>query len=103
MSERQEHRRRFAARWDYLNRLDAWLRREPSKWRLVLHLRWKKERPVFDHAESVLTLFPVGIGAGRFVNARCTASRIPRHLIGRKNGKRVALKTNTLIREILSG
>lgn len=59
MSERQEHRRRFAARWDYLNRLDAWLRSEPSKWRIVQHLRWKKERPVFDgDVESTTVVLP---------------------------------------------
>ena len=48
MSEKQEHRRRHWARYEYLCRLEAWLNEQPPLWRIVRRVKWKKARPVYE-------------------------------------------------------
>lgn len=45
MSERQEKKRRFEQKLQYLNKLEAWLAEEPAWWRISARKRWKARKP----------------------------------------------------------
>lgn len=47
MSEKQEHRRRWQLRLQYISAYDAWLLREPPLWRVFSRRKWMKDRPVW--------------------------------------------------------
>lgn len=52
MSERQEHKKRYNMRLEYIARFNKWLDAEPP---IVLFLRWKKwkkNRPVWKDIEN---------------------------------------------------
>lgn len=48
MSEKQEKRKRLNARMEYIAKFDAWLRKEPPRWRIIQWIRWKKSRPLME-------------------------------------------------------
>lgn len=45
MSEKQEHRRRYLARLQWIAEFNKWLDREPARLFLWRWHRWKKQRP----------------------------------------------------------
>lgn len=47
MSERQEKKRRYNQRLEYIAAFQKWLDREPSLFRIVAWHKWKKARPVW--------------------------------------------------------
>lgn len=47
MSERQEHKRRYNQRLEYIAHFGKWLESEPPMWRVFAWRRWKKARPVW--------------------------------------------------------
>ena len=47
MSERQEHKRRYNLRLQYIAEFEKWLDREPPRYRPFAWRRWKAERPVW--------------------------------------------------------
>ena len=53
MSEKQEKRRRYNQRLEYIANFTKWLDKEPSILRLVSWHRWKKARPVFERMDEV--------------------------------------------------
>ena len=46
MSERQEKKRRYKRRLEYIERLALWLEWEPPIWCIWKWHRWKEARPV---------------------------------------------------------
>ena len=48
MSERQEHKRRYNRRLEYIAQFAKWLEQEPPMFRIVKWRRWKKARPVWE-------------------------------------------------------
>lgn len=51
MSERQEHKRRYNLRLQYIAEFNKWLDREPPRYRLFAWRKWKAERPVWRYIE----------------------------------------------------
>lgn len=49
MSERQEHKKRYNLRLQYIAEYNKWLDREPPLWRVFSRKRWKAERPVWRY------------------------------------------------------
>ncbi len=47
VSERQEHKRRYNMRLQYIAEFDKWLLREPPMWRVLKWRKLKRERPVW--------------------------------------------------------
>lgn len=47
MSERQEHKRRYNLRLQYIAEFQKWLDKEPPFWRFFKWHRLKKARPVW--------------------------------------------------------
>lgn len=45
MSEKQEHRRRFNMRYEYVKTMEAWLAVEPPMIHFIKWHKWKKARP----------------------------------------------------------
>lgn len=45
MSERQQHKRRYNLKLQYIADIEWWLWREPPMWRFIAWHRWKKARP----------------------------------------------------------
>lgn len=45
MSEKQEHRRRFNMRYEYVKAMEAWLAVEPSMIRFIKWHKWARRRP----------------------------------------------------------
>lgn len=52
MSERQEKKRRYNLRLEYIAHFQKWLNREPPMWRVLAWRRWKRERPVWMAEEG---------------------------------------------------
>lgn len=52
MSERQEHKKRYNQRLQYIAEFGKWLDREPPMWRIFAWRRWKAERPVWRETEQ---------------------------------------------------
>ena len=50
MSEKQEHRRRFYQKVQYVAEFENWLREEPPFFRFIKWHRWKKRRPTMWRA-----------------------------------------------------
>jgi hypothetical protein len=48
MSEKQEKRKRFNQRMEYVAQFNAWLMKEPPMWKFRAWLHWKKTRPVME-------------------------------------------------------
>ena len=69
MSEKQEHRKRYAARYEYLNKLEKWLDNMPPWWKIAKRIRWKKERPVLypivNQSAGTITVCPMEIVVGK--------------------------------------
>ena len=51
MSERQEKKKRYNLRLQYIAEFNKWLDREPPIFRFVRWRRWKAERPVWTEVE----------------------------------------------------
>lgn len=51
MSERQEKKRRYNQRLEYIRAFNKWLDAEPPMWRVASWARWKKQRPKFVEGE----------------------------------------------------
>lgn len=45
MSERQQHKRRYNLKLQYIANVENWLYFEPPMWRFIAWHRWKKARP----------------------------------------------------------
>lgn len=52
MSERQEHKRRYNRRLQFIAEFGKWLEKEPSMIRIISWWRWKKQRPVWEEEEE---------------------------------------------------
>ena len=52
MSERQEHKRRYNQRLEYMARFDKWLASEPNMLRVLKWRRWKKNKPIWEVADD---------------------------------------------------
>lgn len=56
MSERQEKKRRYNARLEYISHFDKWLESEPPMIRIFAWRKWKKNRPIYkeelEYAEA---------------------------------------------------
>lgn len=50
MSERQEHKRRYNLRLQFIAEFEKWMNREPPMIRLRKWHKWKKQRPVWKEA-----------------------------------------------------
>lgn len=50
MSERQEKKKRYNLRLQYIAAFNKWLAREPQMWRIFAWRRWKRGRPVWMEA-----------------------------------------------------
>lgn len=48
MSEKQEKRKRLNEKMEYIAEFNAWLRKEPPRWRFIQWARWKKSRPLME-------------------------------------------------------
>lgn len=48
MSERQEHKRRYNRRLQFIAEFEKWLEKEPSMIRIISWWRWKQQRPVWE-------------------------------------------------------
>lgn len=51
MSERQEHKRRYNRRLQFIAEFEKWLEKEPSMIRIISWWRWKQQRPVWEEGE----------------------------------------------------
>lgn len=51
MSERQEKKKRYNRRLQYIAEFNRWLAQEPPRWKLVAWSRWKKQRPRWEETE----------------------------------------------------
>jgi len=51
MSERQEHKRRYNQRLEYIAAYDKWLMQEPPIYRLARWHRWKNNKPIWREIE----------------------------------------------------
>ena len=45
MSERQEHKKRYNLRLQYINAFDKWLHDVPLMWKVFSWHKWKLDRP----------------------------------------------------------
>ena len=45
MSERQEKKRRYNQRLEYIAAFQKWLEKEPPMWRFLAWRRWRNSRP----------------------------------------------------------
>ena len=52
MSERQEHKKRYNQRLQYIAEFGKWLDAEPPMVRIFAWRRWKKRRPVWKESEA---------------------------------------------------
>ena len=56
MSERQEKKRRYNARLEYISHFEKWLESEPPMIRIFAWRKWKKNRPTYkeepEYAEA---------------------------------------------------
>lgn len=52
MSERQEHKRRYNQRLQYIAEFNKWLDAEPPLWAVFRRRAWKKQRPVWREEET---------------------------------------------------
>lgn len=52
MSERQEHKKRYNLRLQYIAEFQKWLDREPPMFRVFKWRRWKRERPVWVEVQD---------------------------------------------------
>jgi hypothetical protein len=52
MSERQEHKRRYNQRLEYIAAFQKWIEQEPPMIRIVKWHSWKKRRPVWRGGEE---------------------------------------------------
>ena len=50
MSERQEHKKRYNLRLQYIAEFNKWLDREPPMWAQIRRQAWKRRRPVWKEA-----------------------------------------------------
>lgn len=51
MSEKQEKRKRFNYRFQYVLAMNDWMRKEPPVWKIFARRRWKKSMPVWEEKE----------------------------------------------------
>ena len=52
MSEKQEHKRRYNQKLEFVAHFEKWLAEEPAMWRLIAWHRWKNRRPVLCREEA---------------------------------------------------
>ena len=52
MSERQEHKRRYNLRLEYIAHFDKWLNAEPSMVRIFKWKKWKSARPIWEETHE---------------------------------------------------
>lgn len=52
MSERQEHKRRYNFRLQFIAEFIKWQDNEPPMWRLLKWRRWKAQRPIWREPDE---------------------------------------------------
>ena len=52
MSERQEHKKRYNLRLQYIAEFGKWQDREPPMWKIFAWHRWKAERPKWVEVDN---------------------------------------------------
>ena len=53
MSERQEKKRRYNQRLEYIAHFQKWIAEEPPMWRLIAWHVWKRRRPIWKEEDEV--------------------------------------------------
>lgn len=51
MNEKQEKKRRYNLRLEYIAHFNKWLESEPPRWRFIRWRKWKNSRPVWEENE----------------------------------------------------
>lgn len=62
VSEKQEHRKRYNLRLQYIAEFNKWLDREPPICRYHKWRKWKSERPVWRYIEFGVPIVQRGAG-----------------------------------------
>ena len=52
MSERQEKKKRYNLRLEFIALFEKWLRAEPPMWRVFKWKKWKNNRPIWKESED---------------------------------------------------
>lgn len=52
MSEKRAKKIRRISRAQYEFHVRAWESRKPSRWRIFRYLKWKKQKPTYEHIEK---------------------------------------------------
>lgn len=50
MNEKQEKKRRYNLRLEFIAHFNKWLDSEQPRWRFIRWRKWKKSRPVWEDA-----------------------------------------------------
>ena len=50
VNEKQEKKRRYNLRLEYIAHFNKWLDSEPPRWRFIRWRKWKNSRPVWEDA-----------------------------------------------------
>ena len=61
MGEKQEKKRRYNLRLEFIANFAEWLKSEPPMWMFWRWRKWKKNRPVWDSKKGVLWDYDYGI------------------------------------------
>ena len=51
VNEKQEKKRRYNLRLEFIAHFNKWLDSEPPRWRFIRWRKWKNSRPVWEDAE----------------------------------------------------
>ena len=52
MNEKQEKKRRYNLRLEYIAHFNKWLDSEPPRWRFIRWRKWKKSRLIIEHQKG---------------------------------------------------
>lgn len=52
MSERQEKKRRYNQRLEYIANFHKWIAEEPPMWRFAARRAWKRRRPIWKEEDE---------------------------------------------------
>ena len=54
MNEKQEKKRRYNLRLEFIAHFNKWLDSEPPRWRFIRWRKWKNRRPVWEDYENAI-------------------------------------------------
>ena len=53
MNEKQEKKRRYNLRLEFIAHFNKWLDSEPPRWRFIRWRKWKNSRPVWEDGKPL--------------------------------------------------